>query len=134
MITSHRTCDVRNCIYVLQCAGYFKYYTGEINNFRLRANLHRDHTRKNAVLNVNRQLGWCKMSTIVKNLGHPCRMIQNVNRLRSWGCSLTLCFSEGILCEKIRHRAFSISVFSREVTQFTRFLMNSSCPKKLWKW
>ena len=71
-IPSFMTCDVRNCVYVLECAGCFKYYIGETNNFRLRTNLHKDHTRKNSGLDVNKHIFNC---TSDKLNGHNFRIM-----------------------------------------------------------
>ena len=30
------TCDTRNCVYVIECTGCYKYYIGETGNFRLK--------------------------------------------------------------------------------------------------
>ena len=53
------SCDTKNCIYLLQCAGCQDIYIGETNNFRLRINLHKDHASKNIGLNVSRHIFQC---------------------------------------------------------------------------
>ena len=58
-IKSNMSCDTKNCIYLLQCAGCQDIYIGETNNFRLRINLHKDHASKNIGLNVSRHIFQC---------------------------------------------------------------------------
>ena len=72
LIKSHMTCDTRNCVYVIECAGCYKYYIGETGNFRLRANLHRDHTKKNEGLGVNKHIFHC---TAGKSIKHAFRIM-----------------------------------------------------------
>ena len=52
-------CNTLNCCYLLECNGCNKLYIGETSNLRLRINLHRDHCRKNAGLNVNKHMFQC---------------------------------------------------------------------------
>ena len=48
-------CDVKNCIYVLECVGCTKYYIGESNNIRLRTN----NIKNNTGLAVNNHIYNC---------------------------------------------------------------------------
>ena len=66
------TCDTRNCVYVIECTGCYKYYIGETGNLRLGANLHRDHTKKNEGLGVNKHIFH---STVGKSIKHAFRII-----------------------------------------------------------
>lgn len=61
------TCDVLNCIYVLGCKGCDMIYIGETNNFRLRTNLHRDHSNKNIGLGVSRHIHNCTSNVNIVN-------------------------------------------------------------------
>ena len=72
LIKSHMTCDTRNCVYVIECTGCYKYYIGETGNFRLRTNLHRDHTKKNEGLGVNKHIFHC---TVGKSIKHAFRIM-----------------------------------------------------------
>ena len=72
LIKSHMTCDTRNCVYVIECTGCYKYYIGETGNFRLRANLHRDHTKKKEGLGVNKHIFHC---TVGKSIKHAFRIM-----------------------------------------------------------
>lgn len=66
-ILTAMTCDVLNCVYVLECGGCGKYYIGETNNFRLRTNLHRDHASKNTGLDVSRHIFKCTRDNFCAN-------------------------------------------------------------------
>jgi hypothetical protein len=66
-IKEFMTCDVSNCIYVLNCCGCSKIYIGETNNLRLRTNLHRDHASKNKGLGVSRHIYDCTNSMSILN-------------------------------------------------------------------
>ena len=65
-VNANMNCNVLNVIYVIECISCNAQYIGETNNFRLRMNLHRDHTRKNAVLAVNKHLYECNMNSEIK--------------------------------------------------------------------
>ena len=82
--SSFMTCDVRNCVYVLECAGGFKYYIGETNKLRLRINLHKDHTRKNSGLDVSKYIFDCTKN---KLNGHNFRIMHSLklkNMVQHW--------------------------------------------------
>ena len=46
--------------------GCFKYYIGETGNLRLRTNLHRDHTKKNEGLGVNKHIFHCTVGKSIE--------------------------------------------------------------------
>ena len=60
------SCNVLNCIYVLQCNGCHEIYIGETSNFRLRGNLHKSHINQNCGLNVSRHIHACANGQIIK--------------------------------------------------------------------
>ena len=65
-IKSYMTCNAMNCIYVLKCSGCSFIYIGETSNFRLRTNLHRDHSNKGYGLYVSQHIHNC-----TKNISCP---------------------------------------------------------------
>ena len=59
----HMTCNTLNCIYVIEWQGCLKMYIGE-TNLRFPSDLHRDHTKKNKGLGVNKHMhSFCENST-----------------------------------------------------------------------
>ena len=66
------TGGTRNCVYVIECAGCYKYYIGETGNFRLRANAKRPY-EKDEVLCVIKRIFHC---TVGKSIKHAFKMMQ----------------------------------------------------------
>ena len=58
-VNAHMTCNVRNVLYVIKCAGCGELYIGETSDFRLRVNNHRDHCRNAGGLFVNKHINNC---------------------------------------------------------------------------
>ena len=65
-VNANMSCNVLNCIYVLQCNGCHEIYIGETSNFRLRGNLHKSHINQNCGLNVSRHIHACANGQIIK--------------------------------------------------------------------
>ena len=62
IINKNMSCDSQNCIYAIICNGCGEHYIGETVNLRLRANIHKDHVRRNIGLNVSRHIAECANS------------------------------------------------------------------------
>ena len=61
-------CDLKNCIYVIRCAGCSQYYIGKIVDFRLCTNLHKHHIRCSTGLDVFKYIYECtRNKTIIHN-------------------------------------------------------------------
>ena len=58
-IKTNMNCNVKYCIYAILCSNCKYTYIGETKDFRLRTNLHREHTREGAGLYVNQHLNRC---------------------------------------------------------------------------
>ena len=65
-VNANMDCNTLNCIYVIKCVACSLTYIGETCNFRLRVNNHRDHSKKNVALNVNRHLYRCNPDAEIK--------------------------------------------------------------------
>ena len=63
-VNAHMTCNVKNVLYVIKCAGCEKIYIGETCDFRLRVNNHRDHCRNAGGLSVNKHIHSCAKQKI----------------------------------------------------------------------
>ena len=76
------TCNTKNCIYVLKCAGCLKMYIGETSCLRSRTNLHRDHSNRNTGLGVSRHLFSCAQGSGPKFVIMPFFKMSNDDQMQ----------------------------------------------------
>lgn len=83
-VKSSFTCDSKNVIYCIKCAGCEKTYIGETSDLRMRVNLHRNQIRRPEynVLNMSRHIAECAKERSIKFYIFPFYQVVGTNEER----------------------------------------------------